>query len=157
MLSNTAKLILMLFLCTLGSLAYSADKQKGIRWNSLNPQQQTVLAPFREQWLLMPEDRQRRMLSAANQWLSMGVPQRNRARQRFFELYELEAEDPERFRNRVERYEQLDERQKAIVQRQFLVFQSMTKKRKQELLDQWRSMSPEERKKSGAKAWERND
>lgn len=133
-------LTVLLLICLPLSIFAGTKRAKLVDWNELNPQQQEVLSPFEQEWAGLQASRQRRLKQAANRWLVMTVTQRERARKQFINF---KHKDPRRLAARLRRYDNLSEKQKATVHRQFLFFQSMPEQKKKELLEKWRKLNEE--------------
>lgn len=131
-----------------GVVSASEDGSTEMAWSELNDQQKAILKPFKSTWSAYGLDRRDRLRRAANRWLVMAPEKREFAKQRFSKLFQMESDDSttETFRQRLENYESLTDDERSTVQKEFLNYQSIPQKQRKALVDKWRSLSEEEKK-----------
>lgn len=97
-------------------------------WDELEPaQRELLIAPLRERWNTRPEARAR-MLSHAQRWKEMTPEQRQRARHGMHRWEKMDPEHRQRMRALFEKMRGMDREERAA------------------LREQWRGMTPEQRK-----------
>ncbi len=97
-------------------------------WDKLTPQQrEALIAPVRERWNGEPEERAR-MLDRAQRWKSMTPEQRGRARKG------------------MHRFEQMNPQQREEARALFEQMKQLSPEQRKELRENWRRMTPEQRR-----------
>lgn len=121
-------LALALLLLAGNALAQSAPAQSLPEWDKLTPQQRQVLiASVRERWNSDPANRPR-MLEHAQRWKSMTPQQRQQAR------------------NGMRRFESMSPRQREEARVLFLRMKELPPEQRKKLRDDWKNMTPEQRR-----------
>ncbi|HYM86668.1 MAG TPA: DUF3106 domain-containing protein [Pseudoxanthomonas sp.] len=117
-----------LFLLAGNALAQSAPVQLLPDWDKLTPQQREVLiAPVRERWN-SDADQRPRMLEHAQRWKTMSPEQRKQARKG------------------MRRFEGMKPQQREEARALFGQMKDLPPEQRQKLRDEWKAMTPEQRK-----------
>ena len=120
--------MLCLLLASGSALAQSAPAEALPEWDKLSAQQrEALLAPVRERWNSEPGQRAR-MLEHAQRWRSMTPEQRGQARKG------------------MRRFEGMDPQQRQDARALFGRMQQMPPEQRQQLREQWKGMTPEQRR-----------
>ncbi|MDR6842962.1 DUF3106 domain-containing protein [Pseudoxanthomonas sacheonensis] len=121
-------LALGLLLLAGNALAQSTPAQSLPEWEKLTPQQRDALiAPVRERWNSDPDDRPR-MLEHAQRWKSMTPEQRRQARKG------------------MRRFEGMNPHQREEARVLFLRMKDLPPEQRKKLRDDWKAMTPEQRR-----------
>jgi hypothetical protein len=108
--------------------AQSAPAQPLPEWDKLTTQQREVLiAPMRERWNSDPEQRPR-MLEHAQRWKTMSPDQRRQARKG------------------MRRFEHMNPQQREEARALFEQMKKLSPEQRKELREDWRRMTPEQRR-----------
>jgi hypothetical protein len=119
---------LFLLLLAGNALAQSAPVQSLPDWDRLTPQQREVLiAPVRERWNSDPAQRPR-MLEHAQRWKDMSPEQRKQARKG------------------MRRFEHMNPQQREEARALFEQMKKLSPGQRKELREDWRRMTPEQRR-----------
>ena len=121
-------LALGLLLLAGNALAQSTPAQPLPEWEKLTPQQRDALiAPIRERWNSDADDRPR-MLEHAQRWKSMTPEQRRQARKG------------------MRRFEGMNPHQREEARVLFLRMKDLPPEQRKKLRDDWKTMTPEQRR-----------
>jgi len=121
-------LALSLLLLAGNALAQSAAAQSLPEWEKLTPQQrEALIAPVRERWNSDPDDRPR-MLEHAQRWKSMTPEQRRQARKG------------------MRRFEGMNPHQREEARVLFLRMKDLPPEQRKKLREEWKNMTPEQRR-----------
>ena len=121
-------LALGLLLLVGNALAQSTPAQSLPEWEKLTPQQrEALIAPVRERWNSDPDDRPR-MLEHAQRWKSMTPEQRRQARKG------------------MRRFEGMNPHQREEARVLFLRMKDLPPEQRKKLRDEWKNMTPEQRR-----------
>lgn len=136
----------ILIVLAMGGVVYAQTDGQSIPWQQLTQEEQQVLNKFGDRWDQLPPERQQRLLNGARQWSNMDSDQRSQARQRFQQWQQMKPDEQARLRERFDRFRQLPPEQREAIRNARQWFRSLPPARRQELREQWRNMSPDERR-----------
>ena len=137
----------MSLLCDAGATENDNAKGAGpIPFESLNEQQQQVLAPMRERWGTLSTQRQQRLIKGADRWAGMNASEREKARDRMRRWQNLPPEERQRMQQRLQRFRSLPPERRQRLRQTLQKFKQLPAGEREALREKWRNASPVERR-----------
>jgi hypothetical protein len=115
-------------------------------WQSLSPQQQQLLQNFQGRWDSLPPDKQQALARGSQRWINMSPEQRSGAQERFKQWRALPPEQRQVIRQRWQQFKSLPPEEQKRIREKVTQFNRLPPQRRQELRQQWRQMTPEQRR-----------
>jgi hypothetical protein len=138
-------LLIVLVMFTV-DLVWAQGEGKGVPWNQLSVEEQTVLQRFGDKWDQLSPRRQERLLKGARKWSAMSPEQRQEAQHRFRQWQTMPDEQREQLRERFQRFRDLPPEEREAVRQARRWFKSLPEERRKELKEQFKGMSPQEKR-----------
>lgn len=138
-------LVVIMFQIVAG-VVWAESDGPGIPWDQLNQDEQRILQRFNQNWDQLPAERQARLRNGARRWSNMNPDERDQARQRFRQWQQMQPDEQQRLRQRFERFRRMPPERREAIREARQWFRSLPLERRQELREQWRNMSPAERR-----------
>ena len=100
-------------------------------WNSLGPQQKTILAPLAGEWDKMDNIRRKKWLGIAERYPGMKPDEQHRVQDRMREWANLAPEQRAKIRDSYKEFNQLPAEQKKVVKQKWEAYSNLTPEEKQ--------------------------
>ena len=128
---KTKILIALLFIGSLFSAAYAADKAP--TWDQLNKQQQSIFKSkgLESSWNQIPAQKRQSIVRGLAQWKSMGDKQRVKAKKRLEKWKKLSGAEKKKLRKEFLSFQGLTPAQKKVLRDNFKRYQALSSEQKQ--------------------------
>ena len=136
--------VIFLALTVTGSAA--ALESASSSFEDLDPVEQKLLAPMREDWARLPQQRREHLLRGAKTWRSMSPAERRIARKRLGRWKSLSPEKRQRLLKRLQRYKSLPPAARAKLRATHKKFRALPRDERIRLRRQWQNADPAERR-----------
>ena len=136
-------------LCLLPALAVAQEAPSGstqLAWDSLQAEQQALLAPFAERWDALPLGQRAQLLANAERLLELPEAERRLLKERMGQWQALPPAERARLRERFEAYRALTPEQQRRLRGEFQRFRDLPPAQRAELRQRFQAMSPAERR-----------
>lgn len=130
---NIKILIALLFIGSLFTAAYAADKAP--TWDQLSKQQQSIFKSkgLESSWNKMPEQKRQSIVRGLAQWKAMGKKQRVKAKKRVEKWKKLSEAERKKLRKEFLSFQKLTPAQKKVLRDNFKRYQALSNEQKQVL------------------------
>ncbi|MEO5560450.1 MAG: DUF3106 domain-containing protein [Dokdonella sp.] len=130
---------------TEASAAQAGARMPTLAWDSLNPQEQQVLAPLHAQWTQLTPGQQQRLRRVARRWQNAPPPRRTAIEQRLSRWATMTAEQRAALGTRYEKFSQLAPEQQQDLRDTYQRFSALPPEQRQALRERFEKMTPDER------------
>lgn len=124
-------------------------------WSNLSADQQRMLAPVHDQWGQLRPGRQHQLAQNAMRWANLPPQRQQQIRQRLARWAAMTPEQRSQARANARAFQNLTPEERAKVNAAFRRFQSLPPAERRALLQRWRALTPQQRKRWAAEHPER--